>query len=388
MKKFYILTQGFSENKGSYFSFFEELAKIAAKRGYSVTFLCRKRTKDEKAEERLSYANIVRFPSLNIKVFNMAINEIIFSFRVKAFFKRVRLSEEDIIIANGYTSLGLNGKNFFLRAPDQPAFTIVNNMEIAKNHVSLLSRGFRFLHYCICYFFDRSIIKNAQGILFSSAENKKEFIKKYGRIDKPFFIPYNFSNIFQLSKTKISKTKRKKILFIAKSEERIRKGTYYLEKALPEIFEKYSDTDLIHIGDNIKWNVPEKYRRRIISVGKIPSNKMKEYYNSADVFLLCSISEGIPAALIEAMEFACPIVSSDIIGVKEYISHKEEGYIFKRGDTEELKKGIYFMLDSSQEAKKMGENAQKKIQRIDSKAFYPKLFDFMENKKRSYNLLK
>lgn len=53
---------------------------------------------------------------------------------------------------------------------------------------------------------------------------------------------------------------------------------------------------------------------------------------AADVFVLPSLKEGMPYALLEAMAAAVPIVATDVGGVREILSHR----IVKAGDADEL----------------------------------------------------
>ncbi|MCC7423959.1 MAG: glycosyltransferase [Planctomycetaceae bacterium] len=53
---------------------------------------------------------------------------------------------------------------------------------------------------------------------------------------------------------------------------------------------------------------------------------------AADVFLLSSISEGIPLTLIEAMGAEVPIVSTDVGGISEMIRHGTTGFLAPAGD--------------------------------------------------------
>lgn len=53
---------------------------------------------------------------------------------------------------------------------------------------------------------------------------------------------------------------------------------------------------------------------------------------AADVFLLSSISEGIPLTLIEAMGAEVPIVSTDVGGISEMIRHGTTGFLARAGD--------------------------------------------------------
>ncbi|RLF99732.1 hypothetical protein DRN58_04645, partial [Thermococci archaeon] len=151
------------------------------------------------------------------------------------------------------------------------------------------------------------------------------------------------------------------------------------------------DLKLIHVGEKFKWNVPEWCKERIISVGRVPWDKMRDYYATADIFVFCSLSEGFPNVILEAMASGLPIVTSDIEGIHEYITHLKEGYIYRRGDIEGLREGIEFMLKNPERARKMGKNGRKKIKRINCERYFEKLLEFLEGisreKARSVDLL-
>lgn len=49
----------------------------------------------------------------------------------------------------------------------------------------------------------------------------------------------------------------------------------------------------------------------VIHTGKLPHNKLPEYLNSADLFVLPTLEEGCSNAIVEAMACGLPIVSSD-----------------------------------------------------------------------------
>lgn len=57
---------------------------------------------------------------------------------------------------------------------------------------------------------------------------------------------------------------------------------------------------------------------------------------AADVFLLTSVSEGIPLTLIEAMAARLPIVSTSVGGVGEVVRHEETALLAPSGDDEAL----------------------------------------------------
>jgi len=71
------------------------------------------------------------------------------------------------------------------------------------------------------------------------------------------------------------------------------------------------------------------------------------YYNSADVLLFTSIAENFPLVILEAMACGLPIVSFDVGGVKEVVTHTENGYIAKYLDSNDLISGIKWLFSQN-----------------------------------------
>ena len=383
MKRMFILSQYFEEKKGSFYAFVEEFADYSSKKGYKVTVLCRKIHKSEKVKEKKSYAEIIRYNGLKFPIFGAVLEEILFGINVWKYFKKNPLKKQDIVVANGLTPLGILNKKYYLRTPDQPVKTLLKNMAIAKHQVTFISRLARFIQFSMFYPIDRIVIQNASGLICSSMKNRRENVKYYRVSKTPYFIPNKAVNIKKLNQGK-QKKDRKTLLFVSRSNEKIRKGAVYLEKILPNLFEKYPSLKLVHVGEKFNWNIPEKYDRRIISTGKIHRNKMKEYYKSTSLLILNSLNEGVPAVLIEAMAVGTPIISSDIEGIEEYLPKE---VIFRRGSEIELEKKINYMLDNPNKSLKYGQQGKKKVKRIDINNYYKELMLFMKEKEKKVNLL-
>jgi glycosyltransferase involved in cell wall biosynthesis len=54
---------------------------------------------------------------------------------------------------------------------------------------------------------------------------------------------------------------------------------------------------------------------------------------AADVFALASYWEGLPLAVLEGMFGGCPIVSTDVGGISEAVTHGEQGLLTAAGDS-------------------------------------------------------
>jgi glycosyltransferase involved in cell wall biosynthesis len=390
-KRLFVLARHFILNGGSYAGFIEEFAKYASAEGYSVKILCAKTEKNLPENENLPFAEIIRYPVplINIPLLGSNGDYLFLSYHIKNYFKKIKLNSEDILIANTCAALGAPKHKYVLRV-GQPALIFLKNMEIAKKEVSIITRIARSLHYHFQYYLEKKCFENSRAIISPSLATFNHNSSYYGRTEKACFIPHSGVKYGDMQNGRSLKIKGNLLLFVsAGNVEKIRKGVIYLEKALPCIFEKYKDVKLLHVGDKFEWNIPEKYKNRIISVGKVKWKKMKDYYASSKLMVLCSLNEGMANVVFEAMAAGLPIVTSDIDGIDEIILHKNNGYIYKRGDVNGLAGGISYMLEHKEFMKKSGRLLKQKAKKIDYKTFSMRLLRFLEskNKKENINLL-
>jgi glycosyltransferase involved in cell wall biosynthesis len=75
---------------------------------------------------------------------------------------------------------------------------------------------------------------------------------------------------------------------------------------------------------------------------------------AADIFLLTSISEGIPLTVIEAMAAGLPVVATRVGGVPEIVQEGHTGFLAPAGDDEQLSAAIKRLVDNASLRQKMG----------------------------------
>ncbi len=81
---------------------------------------------------------------------------------------------------------------------------------------------------------------------------------------------------------------------------------------------------------------------------------------AADVFLLTSISEGIPVTLIEAMGAELPVVSTAVGGIREVVLAEQTGLLAPAGDDVGLAKAALSLLADSRRSKEFGQAGRKR----------------------------
>lgn len=87
-------------------------------------------------------------------------------------------------------------------------------------------------------------------------------------------------------------------------------------------------------------------------------NDVPELLASCDLFVLSSVSEGLPIALLEAMSAGCSVVATDVGGVGAVVQDGVTGLVVPPGDPGALVEAILASLNDPEAAKKRGAEAQ------------------------------
>lgn len=96
-------------------------------------------------------------------------------------------------------------------------------------------------------------------------------------------------------------------------------------------------------------------------VGTVPYERLHESYQGADIFVLTSESEGMPAVTLEAMGCGLPVITTNIPGNREIVHDGENGYLIAVGDTEELAQAIARLVRDETLRRRMGEKSRQLV---------------------------
>jgi glycosyltransferase involved in cell wall biosynthesis len=99
--------------------------------------------------------------------------------------------------------------------------------------------------------------------------------------------------------------------------------------------------------------------RNITFIGQVPHKEVSKYYNLADVFVLPSLSEGLPTVLLEASAAGKPCVATDVNGVSDIVVHGKTGYLVQKSDVDGFKRYVRMLLDNESVLRRFGSNAAK-----------------------------
>ena len=125
------------------------------------------------------------------------------------------------------------------------------------------------------------------------------------------------------------------------------KGMHLMLEAMKDIVKDFPDAHLYTTGSNplrlplkqkLLQNTYNRYLGKLIKKYKLTNNvtflgmlseeSMKQRYLKSNVFVSCSSIENSPNSVGEAMLLGVPVVSSDVGGVKNMMTHSVDGFIY------------------------------------------------------------
>jgi teichuronic acid biosynthesis glycosyltransferase TuaC len=144
-----------------------------------------------------------------------------------------------------------------------------------------------------------------------------------------------------------------------------RKGFQYLVNAMPELLD-YNKDIFYFIGGMgpFKPNLEKRIEELNMSdhvklIGFIPNDDLKYWFNSADLFLLPSSSEGNPTVMFEALGVGTPFVGTKIGGTSEIITSNDYGFLVEKENVNDLKDKMYIALEKKWNRQKIIEYSKK-----------------------------
>ena len=89
-------------------------------------------------------------------------------------------------------------------------------------------------------------------------------------------------------------------------------------------------------------------------VGTVPYDMLERSYQYADIFVLTSLSEGMPSVILEAMGCGLPVVASDVGGNNEIVKEGENGFLIQGDDIETLAQQLATLINDQDLRQRMG----------------------------------
>ena len=106
--------------------------------------------------------------------------------------------------------------------------------------------------------------------------------------------------------------------------------------------------------------IVESDRLNVTFKANVPNAELPGLLNQARAFILPSLCEGHPKALIEAMSCALACIGTNVVGIRDNIQHLKTGYLCQT-ESESLADAIAEVLTNRELRGKMGVNARNHV---------------------------
>ncbi len=136
------------------------------------------------------------------------------------------------------------------------------------------------------------------------------------------------------------------------------KNQMLLINACKVVFSRFEHVEVLIVGEGpLKTQLMQTvaslgFSERIHFAGS--QSNIPEILNALDIFVLPSLSEGMPNAVLEAMACGLPVIATAVGGVPEVIDNPRDGIVIDSQDEEALVSALTHLLENKDSRAEMG----------------------------------
>ena len=247
----------------------------------------------------------------------------------------------------------------------------------------------------------RDSIEQQRTKYFRSTEKEKEMLRLAGRMIcendwcessisavvpdiKTYRCPLSINSVFGSYTWDIGKVEKHSIICTASGYPL--KGLHMMLRAVALLKTRYPDIKLYLPGTkmisdgSLQWTLRKrgytKYienlvreldiSEQIVWLGRISQEQLAEQYSKTHVFVLSSSIENHSSSLKEAMMVGVPCVASAVGGVPEYVSHGENGFLYRFEEYEIMAGYVSRIFENNELAGKLSNHGKSSMKPLHS----------------------
>jgi glycosyltransferase involved in cell wall biosynthesis len=131
-----------------------------------------------------------------------------------------------------------------------------------------------------------------------------------------------------------------------------------LLRAVPKVLQASPQTQFLIVGDGELRGELEALAKQLNIQNSVHflgfRSDLVRVNADLDCKVLCSLNEGLPVAVIEALAAARPVVATDVGSVKDLVVPQQSGVLVPSGDADALASGIIEVLSDAERAARWG----------------------------------
>lgn len=224
----------------------------------------------------------------------------------------------------------------------------------------------------------KKVYNRCACLITLSEEWKENFLKVVP--EEKICVIENYSTLVN----DIDYTARKvnQVLFLGAINER--KGCYDIPEIVAKVVKNHPELLLVIAGDGEQENIKallegKGVKKNCIFPGWVRDKEKDRLLRESSFFFLPSYNEGMPMAILDAMGYSLPIITTNVGGIPKIVDEGENGFMFTPGDVEGMAQAIERLLGNQKQARQMGEKSFSIVnERYTLDIHFNKLFNLYE----------
>ena len=237
---------------------------------------------------------------------------------------------------------------------------LFNKRVLLHIHGSLFNE-FYSTHPC----FVASVCRSADALVTVSSTFVK-MLRRYGLNEHIYYLP-NCVELPELYRTEQHHNKLR-LVFVGRINEV--KGIYDVLECLHKYKEQLQDKVELHIGGIgdeerfLKMMTDYDLSSMIVQHGWVVGKEKEDLFCSSDVFIHPSHFESFGIAILEAMSYGLPVITTLIGGIPDFFEDKKSGVAVTPGNVDEIYEAILLFLNDRSCISRMGKYGREEAKRF------------------------
>ncbi|MCC5635517.1 glycosyltransferase family 4 protein [Nostoc sp. CHAB 5844] len=226
------------------------------------------------------------------------------------------------------------------------------------------------------------IFRRCQGFIVLSNSWKDFYVPNLGlEPERVFVLPNPVSVPDKIS----DRQDNSKVKLVFSGRVGQRKGAFDLIKAFANLPTEQQDrAELVFAGDgDIEQGLDLVKNLNLVShvtfLGWLSTDKKDELLANSHIFVLPSYNEALPMALLEAMAWGLPVITSPVGGIPEIVTAHQNGLLVTPGDIQQLTEAMQSLIKNHNLRETLGHNARSSILGFDVKVYCDNLLNIYQS---------
>ena len=205
-------------------------------------------------------------------------------------------------------------------------------------------------------------------IICASEAIKKQWENRVvGKKLKVIYPPFDVSKLENIKALSLKEKREKNGNWVVGTVGRLSEEKRHIDliRAFVMISNVFPKAKLVIVGNGPLKNYLEKQAKQLALEHKIIFAGFQEnvfdWLMEMDIFILCSRSEGLGIAIMEAMAAGLPVVATKVGGIPEIVINNETGVLVEPEKPSELAETVIKLLTNPEKMRKMGENGRARV---------------------------